>query len=303
MCDASDYTVGAVLSQKVEKARHVIYYASKTLNDAQINYSTTEKELLAIVFSFDKFRSYLICSKVIIYTDHAALRHLLSKADAKPQLIRWILLLQEFDLEIRDKKGSDNVVADHLSRLVVESITDSIPISNTLPDEQLFAITHAPWYADIVNYIVTVNPTWKDWTLRLQDALWANRAAYKNPIGMSLYRLEYGKTCHLPVELEHRAYWAIKAMNFDSDKAGEHRKLQLDELEEIRNDAYESSKMKLRSRWFGPYFIKHVASHGAIKVQDPTTGELFKVNAHRLKPFLELESHEIEDILLVDPVY
>jgi hypothetical protein len=82
-----------------------------------VNYATTEKELLAVVFAFEKFRSYIVNSKVIMYTDHAAIKYLLSKKDAKPHLIRWILLLQEFDMEIRDKKGSDNVVADHLSRM------------------------------------------------------------------------------------------------------------------------------------------------------------------------------------------
>jgi hypothetical protein len=91
---------------------HTIYYASKTLNDAQVNYATTEKELLAVVFTFEKFRSYIVNSKVIVYTDHAAIKYLLSKKDAKPSLVRWILLLQEFDMEIRDKKGSDNVVAN-----------------------------------------------------------------------------------------------------------------------------------------------------------------------------------------------
>jgi hypothetical protein len=93
MCDASDYVVGAVLGQKVEKLPHVIYYASKTLNDAQLNFSTTEKELLAVVFALDKFRSYLLGSKVLVYSDHAALKYLLSKKDAKSRLIRWILLL------------------------------------------------------------------------------------------------------------------------------------------------------------------------------------------------------------------
>ncbi|XP_070678183.1 uncharacterized protein [Malus domestica] len=154
MCDASDYALGAVLGQRKDKQPHVIYYASRTLNDAQLNYSTTEKELLAVVFALDKFRSYLLGTKVIIYTDHAALKYLLTKKEAKPRLIRWMLLLQEFDIEIRDKKGSENVVADHLSRLVHEE--DVIPIPETFPDEQLMSIkVSEPWYADLVNFLVS----------------------------------------------------------------------------------------------------------------------------------------------------
>ncbi|CAL9029156.1 unnamed protein product, partial [Prunus brigantina] len=131
-----------VLGQRVNKLPHVIYYASRTLNDAQLNYSTTEKELLAVIFALEKFRSYLVGSKVIVYSDHAALRYLLTKKDAKPRLLRWVLLLQEFDLEIRDKKGCENVVADHLSRLIDgnHENKDVLPLNESFPDEQLLAI-------------------------------------------------------------------------------------------------------------------------------------------------------------------
>ena len=105
MCDASDYAVGAVLGQRKDKKPHVIYYTNKTLNEAQKNYTTTENELLAVIFALDKFRSYLVGLLVIIFTNHAALKYLLKKQDVKPHLLYWILLLQEFHIEIRDKKG------------------------------------------------------------------------------------------------------------------------------------------------------------------------------------------------------
>jgi hypothetical protein len=101
-CDASDYTDGALPSQSKDKKHYAISYASKTLTGPQLNYATTEKELLAMVFAIEKFRSYLVDAKVTVYTDHAALKYLLTKKDAKPWLVWWILLLQEFDLEIGD---------------------------------------------------------------------------------------------------------------------------------------------------------------------------------------------------------
>ncbi|GKD61981.1 putative nucleotidyltransferase, ribonuclease H [Tanacetum coccineum] len=117
MCDASDFAVGAVLGQIIDRKFKPIYYASKTLNDAQAHYTTNEKELLAVVFSFNKFRTYLILSKTVVYTDHSALKYLFSKQDVKLRLIRCVLLLQGFNIEIKDKKGAENLAVDHLSRL------------------------------------------------------------------------------------------------------------------------------------------------------------------------------------------
>ncbi|PON33184.1 hypothetical protein PanWU01x14_354800 [Parasponia andersonii] len=93
MCDASNYTIGAVLGQRREWKTFVVYYAGRTLNNAQMNYSTTEKELLVVVFALDKFCTYIISSSVIVFTDHMALKYLLSKKDAKARLLWWILLL------------------------------------------------------------------------------------------------------------------------------------------------------------------------------------------------------------------
>uniref|UniRef100_A0A2N9GGE5 Reverse transcriptase/retrotransposon-derived protein RNase H-like domain-containing protein n=1 Tax=Fagus sylvatica TaxID=28930 RepID=A0A2N9GGE5_FAGSY len=133
MCDASDYAIGAVLGQRKDNKPYVIYYASRTLNCAQMNYTTTEKELLAIVFALDKFRAYLIGSPIV-----------------------------EFSLTIKDKKGVENVVADHLLRLTFEDNSDHLPINDEFPDQHLFVISELPWYAHIVNYLEDEIP--KEWS-------------------------------------------------------------------------------------------------------------------------------------------
>ncbi|RDX84681.1 Retrovirus-related Pol polyprotein, partial [Mucuna pruriens] len=143
MCDASNSVLGAVSGQRagVSKPVHVIAYASRTMDSAQLNYTTIEKELLAIVFSLDKFCSYLLSSKIVLFSDHAALRFLLKKLDAKPRLIRWMLLLQKFNIEIRDKTQ-------------IERDEDLVPIRDQFPYMQLLHIsTPTPWFVDICNFV------------------------------------------------------------------------------------------------------------------------------------------------------
>ena len=155
MCDARDYAIKEVLGQKRERTFQVIYYASRTLKDTRLNYATTEKEILSIVFAFDKFRSYLIGNKVIVHTDHSTIKYAMTKKDAELRVIRWVLLLQEFDLEIKDKKGTENLVANHLSQL--EGPSKEIHINDDFPDEQILAIEDikpVPWFADYVNYLM-----------------------------------------------------------------------------------------------------------------------------------------------------
>ena len=144
MCDASDLAVSAVLGQRAEGKSYVVYYASKTLNEAQRNYTTTEKELLAVVYPLDKFRAYFLGAKIIIFTDHSALKYLLTKQNAMARLIRWVLLLQELNQQIWDKKGVENVVADHLSRLTIAHNTHNPLIFDEFPEESLLAMDSAP---------------------------------------------------------------------------------------------------------------------------------------------------------------
>nr|GFA69009.1 reverse transcriptase domain-containing protein [Tanacetum cinerariifolium] len=143
MCDASDFAIGAVLGQRHEKHFKPIHYASKTMNNAEYNYTTTEKEMLAVVYAFKKFRSYPIKNKSIVHTDHSTLTYLFAKKDAKARFLRLVLLLQEFDFKVLDTKGAENLAADHLSRLEnpYENVLDLKGINETFPLETPSMVT------------------------------------------------------------------------------------------------------------------------------------------------------------------
>nr|GEV10406.1 DNA-directed DNA polymerase [Tanacetum cinerariifolium] len=292
ICDASDFTIGAVLGQRKTKHFQPIHYASKRMTGAQIHYTTTEKEMLAVVYAFEKFRPYLGLSKSIVYTEHSALKYLLSKQDAKPRLLWWVLLLQEFDIIIRDKKGSENLAADHLSRLENphKDVLENKDFNENFPLETLGSLSSGN---------------------KLDDALWAFRTAFKTPIGCTPYKLVYRKSCHLPIELDHKAYWALKHVNFNLKTAGDHRKLQLNEINELHDQAYENSLIykertkklhdskiktnifnvgdqlllfnsrlkifsgKLKTCWSGPFTITQVFSYGTVELSQ-SDGPNFK---------------------------
>nr|GEZ03956.1 reverse transcriptase domain-containing protein [Tanacetum cinerariifolium] len=156
MCDASDFAIGTVLGQRMTKHFQPIHYASKTMIEAQIHYTTIKKEMLVVVYAFEKFWPYLVLSKSIVYTDHSALKYLRSKQDAKPRLLQWVLLLQEFNITIRDKKGSKNLAIDHLSGLEnpLKDVLENKDINEKFPLETLGSLSSGSTlcFADIANF-------------------------------------------------------------------------------------------------------------------------------------------------------
>nr|GEU86273.1 DNA-directed DNA polymerase [Tanacetum cinerariifolium] len=315
MCDASDFAIGVVLGQRKTKHFQPIHYASKIMTEAQIHYTTTEKEMLAVVYAFEKFRPYLVLSKSIVYTDHSPLKYLLNKQDAKSRLLRWVLLLA-----IISDRGT-HFCNDQFSRVMIKyGVTHRLATAYHPQTSSQVEVSNRGLKCILERKVGENRSSWSD---KLEDALWAFRTAFKTPIGCTPYKLVYRKSCHLPTELEHKAYWALKHVNFDLKTAGDHHKLQLNEL---RDQAYENSLIfkerkkklhdskiknrifnvgdqvlllnshlkifsgKLKTRWSGPFTITLVFPYGTVEFSQPNSPN-FKVNGHRVKHYFEVTVH------------
>nr|GEV19603.1 DNA-directed DNA polymerase [Tanacetum cinerariifolium] len=277
MCDTSDLAVGSVLGQRIDRKLKPIYYASKTLNNAQEHYTTTEKELLAVVFSFDKFRPHRILSKTIVYTDYSALKYLFSKQDAKPRLIRWVLLLQGFDIEIKDKKGTENLATDHLSRLENPNLGTFIEeeITDKFLDEHLMILKtklneDEPWHAMCLTYggldFMGPFPNLKGTKYILVSldyvSKWIEAQALPTNdarVVIKFLRRLFARS-GVPkalisdrghIFIEHKAYWALKQCNMDITAAVKNHFMEFNELMELRDKAYENTQIykERAKRW------------------------------------------------------
>nr|GEZ93892.1 reverse transcriptase domain-containing protein [Tanacetum cinerariifolium] len=288
MCDASDFAVGAVLWQRVEKNFRPIHYASKTMTQVESNYTTTEKEMLAVVYAFEKFRSYLIMNKSIVYTDHSALKYLFSKKDTEARCVAG----QEA-IDIFKACHSGPTGGHYGANYTANKTSEQVEVTN----RGLKRILKR-----------TIGENRALWSDKLEDALWAFRTAFKTPIGCTPYRLVYGKSCHLPLELEHKAFWALKHANFDlktselRDQAYENsliykertkklheakiknRIFNVDDQVLLFNSRLKIFSGKLKSCWSGPFIIAEVYPYGTAKLIH-ADGSNFKVNCHRLKHY------------------
>nr|GEU48008.1 DNA-directed DNA polymerase [Tanacetum cinerariifolium] len=246
MRDASDFAIGAVLGQRKTKHFQPIHYASKTTTEAQIHYTMTEKEMLAVVYAFEKFQPYLFLSKSIVYTDHSTLKYFLNKQDAKPRLLWWVLLLQEFDITILDKRGSENLAADHLSRLENphKDVLENKDINENFPLETLGSLSS-------------------------DKAFEILKACHEGP-----NRRHHGASLTAKKAYENFVIYKERTKKLHDSKI-KNRIFNVGDQVLLFNSRLKIFSGKLKTRWSGPFTITQVFPYGTIELSQPN-GPNFK---------------------------
>nr|GEV97527.1 reverse transcriptase domain-containing protein [Tanacetum cinerariifolium] len=277
MCDASDFAIGAVLGQRKTKHFQPIYYASKTMTEAQIHYTTTEKEMLTVVYAFEKFRPYLVLSKSIVYTDHSAFKYLLNKQDAKSRSI------------ISDR--GTHFCNDQFTRVMIKyRVTHRLATAYHPRTSGQVEVSNRGLKRILERTVGENRASWSD---KLDDALWAFHTAFKTPIGCTAYKLVYVKSCHLPIELEHKALMRILYENSVIYKERikklhdyniKNRIFNVGDQVLLFNSRLNIFSGKLKTRWSGPFTITQVFPYGTVELSQPN-GPNFKVNGHRVKHY------------------
>nr|GEU51830.1 hypothetical protein [Tanacetum cinerariifolium] len=272
--------------------------------------------MLAVVYAFEKFRSYLIMNKSILYTNHSALKYLFAKKDSKARFLRWVLLLQEFTIKVIDTKRAENLATDHLSRLENphQNVLDPKEINGSFPLDTLNLVstrgnvvpTKSKFFMDVKHYFWddpflfkicadqvirsypvsppqtsgqvevsncclkrilerTVGGNSASWSDKLDDALWAFRIAYKTEIGCTPYKLVYVKACHLPIKIEHKAYWALKHANFDLQTTDQEKRIQKIDclarsllIQGLSNDIYSFIDSNKTTKYLWDALARHI---------------------------------------------